>query len=174
MSKPAPKQLLSDVASRAIRQAVADVITVENHPHFKIDMSAWWETFPGEGPTCAVCFGGAVMARGLEYAYEEQVLNELLQREEDELSPYGVDVEPDDMMTLGYSESQTNRIQALDLIRHYSPYEISAGLAHFAVPSEAADEAADLYIEWPEYDDDPEGFKRTRLELADKLEALGY
>lgn len=152
------KKLLSNKLSTGILQAIDDVIAVEKTEEFAIDMDDWYRGDRTGGP-CEVCFGGAVMARGLDYATKDELLDRVLVeryqgsetiRTTDDLkrayngavhAGYGTDslfghpttftVSPMALSYLGYDDRESAKIQSLDSIRIGSPCGVFEGVVAY-------------------------------------------
>lgn len=204
--------LLSDRPSEAIRQAIADVVTIENTKNYKIFMHSWFESDLDRerGETehaCSVCFGGAVMARCFDYLSNGALLNRLFpDGTPDHINQNSFALNPTVLERLGYDKREIDKVGALDSIRNSQPSTVLEGvliLEGTLNEDEVLDRCTDddinigdldIYQElktivdanahekclghdtprYPVYERDPEGFKASRLALANALETAGY
>ena len=137
---------LSDKPSEGIRQAIADLVKVENLPDcYTVEMGQWHEPRNDNGK-CGVCLAGAVMAMAGNMP--------------DQL------VMPSDFVFSGYRT--TEKLQALDKFRiGWTDDALNSYLDSKTEISFGDRIMADYHI-------DPARFKTDMLQLADDLEKEGY
>lgn len=130
--------------SELIRVALADLEAVEKDPVYIVDMRIWHGNYKGvSGDYCAVCLGGAVMAKSLG------------------ADPYN-NLVPDD-----FEEEIAFRLAALDSFRQGL---INKALWYMSVEP-AADVSPHMTV--VPYEDNPARFKADMQAMATHLEEHG-
>lgn len=158
-------------------------------------------------PSCSVCFAGSVMMRSLGFPGPDELAERLTSMlrarvpTAEHFDPndynaleeaFGSTVDVDDgyiasigphvFDQLGFSEDESRKLYALDLIRSGASDEIYDGLVKWL--GEPTDNERQLLRSiaerhknchaWPTYHQDPVAFKQARHTLADNLEAAGF
>lgn len=136
---------LPNKPSKLIRVAVADLRQVERMKSYEVDMRVFHsggEKGPNGNP-CAVCFAGSVIARTLKAPMENHA------------SP------------IDFNAETRSKLHALDTLRGGDITSYLYTGFHKRLPAGITMEA-----NIPEYEDDPDGFKRKMLDVAKFLEAI--
>lgn len=141
------KPKLSDIPSKAIRQALDDLAAVEAQKDlYTVDMCNY-HVYDAEDAKCAVCFAGAVIAG----AGNDPKRN----------------LEPS-----SFDDKTHNKLRGLDCFRGG---DIAEAINFFGVKKIPLLLNTDdsFYVDVTDYDDNPKKFKKDMNELADNLEKLG-
>jgi len=156
---------ISTTPSKAIHQAVTDLEQVEARDDFEVEMGDWYQPITTNYATdiCTVCFGGATMARVLDWSPTESIYI------------------PEDLVKNQLcSDEEKNMIVALEYIRRPNDESVKRGLrdmgVFFPVQGEVVQSVLRAYgrVTFSMYWDDAVQFKHQRLTLADKLAEKGY
>lgn len=134
------------LASRAILQAIDDLERVEHMTGYRVNMAVWHEQ-DDEDDVCAVCLGGAMLARVTGFNSDKV------------LEPGMLD-DPDEERVVG----------AMDLIRMNSLPHVRHGLKDLGASTTAVESAlGGLYGALCSYRNDPAKFKLQRRAIAHAL-----
>ena len=149
--------VLPQRASELIRVAIRDLRSIERSKAYRVDMTLW-HSVGSRQRSCAVCLGGAVMARTFGADRESTLV-------------------PEDV---AISHWDTARLYALDSLRlgvvdHALVDDMGLDAEHVRrrLARLPAGSLADGYWRVPRYADEPKEFKRSMLAMADALEGVG-
>lgn len=140
------KETLSKTPSKAIRQALRDLESLEGDPSYRIDMGKWHQPMgSGEGVVCSVCLAGAAIANAVR-----------------DPSVYCTP------SSIGYfGEELGSRLLGLDDFRSG---DVNEGLRRF---DKHLPKGMRPTRDIERYEVNPEKFKKGMMKLADDLEKRG-